>query len=90
MVLYRRRPAVERSLPGGRRLVQPLDAVTPSMLAGSAPLVWDLLETCDQVESVVAKLCERFDDSVEVIGSGVDAALHMMLAEHLVEAVSHQ
>lgn len=87
---FERCRTVERSLPGGRRLVQPLDAAAASLLAGSAPLVWDLLLQFRDIESIVEVLCERFDDSPQIIGAGVSAAIEMMLAEQLIEAVSHQ
>lgn len=83
--LYRRRRFVERELAHGRRLVQALDAVEPTQLAGSAPLIWDLLDEHHSVDAVVAMLQQRFSDAPDVIAAGVRTALSSMQQNDLVE-----
>ena len=81
---YRRVPFVERHLAHGRRLVQPLTSRTPSQLAGSAPLIWDLLADNHSVEQLVAVLQGRFSDSPAVIAEGVQSALDSLIHASLV------
>ncbi len=83
---FERVPAIERSLARGRRLVQPLDAETPTQLAGSAPLIWDLLDIAPSVDDLVPELQSRFTDSPEVIANGIRAALSMFINSSLVTA----
>jgi hypothetical protein len=81
---YRRVPAVERELAYGRRLIQPLSASTPTQLAGSAPVIWDLLHEHHTVDALVAMLQQQFSDSPEVIAHGVRSALTAMTQTALV------
>lgn len=83
--LYRRRRFVERELAHGRRLVRALDAAEPTQLAGSAPLIWDLLDDHESVDAVVAMLQQRFSDAPDVIAAGVRSALASMQQSGLVE-----
>ena len=59
---YTKVPVVERNLAGGRLLVQRLGADRPTQLSGSAPLIWDLLDTSQTIPALVARLTERFAD----------------------------
>lgn len=88
MSSYVRRSTVERRLHGERRLVQPLDAATPTQLAGSAPLIWVLLEHHCTAEEITQVLLDRFDSDVEAIRGGVADAISMMLRERLIEEVT--
>ncbi len=81
---FERVPHVERSLARGRRLVQPLVADTPTQLAGSAPMIWDLLDAHPSVEAIVPELQSRFTDSPDVIAGGVRAAISMFIDSSLV------
>lgn len=82
--LYRRVPHVERKLSSGRRLVQAVGTDTPTQLAGSAPLIWDLLDENPQVDQLVAMLQQRFSDAPEVIASGVELGLRSLIEAELV------
>lgn len=81
---FDRVPFVERSLARGRRLVQPLGAETPTQLAGSAPLIWDLLEQRSSVDELVPELQSRFTDSPDVIATGIRSAIAMFIESALV------
>lgn len=72
---FRRVPSVERSLSGGRRLVQAVGADAPTQLAGSAPMIWDLLATTSVGTEVVAAMQELYSDAPSVIAQGVDLGL---------------
>jgi len=81
---YLRVPHVERQLSAGRRLVQALDAQTPAQLAGSAPLIWDLLAEHATPEELASMLQQQFSDPPEVIASGVEAGLSSLIEASLV------
>lgn len=87
MTAYRRRPAVERDLMGGRRLVQPVTAAAPTELGGSAPLIWDLLADEADVERIIELVGERFTDSAEVIEHGTMMAIRQLLDANLIDEV---
>lgn len=84
-VAYRRVPFVERSLYGGRRLVQTIGTDTATQLSGSAPLIWDLLDDNPEVGQLVAMLQQRYSDPPETIASGVTLALESLIEAELVE-----
>jgi len=79
--------AVERSLLAGRRLVQPLNADAPTQLAGSAPIIWDLMDECPSVNALLPELQRMFSDSPEAIAGGIRNALEMFLDSRLVATV---
>ena len=81
---YAKVPVVERNLAGGRLLVQRLGAGQPTQLSGSAPLIWDLLDTYFTVAELVARLTERFSDPEGTIEGGVRAALASLESQGLV------
>lgn len=83
---YRKAPAVDRNLANARLLVQRLDAERAVQLSGSAPLIWDLLDTHNTVDQVVDQLAERFSDTRETIEAGVRAALDSFIDQRLVIA----
>lgn len=83
---YRKFPAVERNLANGRLLVQRRGGDKAVQLSGSAPLIWDLLDTHDSVTEIVNRLQERFSDPEETIASGVRSALALFEEQLLVEA----
>lgn len=85
-VQYKRVPHVERNLSGGRRLVQAVGSERAIQLAGSAPLIWDLLDENPEPAQLVAQLQQRFSDSPEVIASGVDVGLRSLIESSLVVA----
>lgn len=87
MPSYRRRPAVERRLSRGRRLVQPVGSTTPRQLAGSAPLIWDLLASHHDLDGLIDESAHHFSDSREVVDSGTRAAVRMLLDGSLIEEV---
>lgn len=63
----------------GRLLVQPLDAEAPSVLAGSAPMVFALLEHSCSRDELVSALAFRYpDDDAAVIEAGVESGLLAM------------
>ena len=88
MAVYRRLPAVERHLTGGRRLVQPVDAPTATKLSGSAPVIWDLLADHEDLDELVARVQERFADPPEIVESGTRAAVAQLLESGLIEELS--
>lgn len=81
---YERVDVVERTLGGGRRYVQPLDAEAPTLLSGSAPAIWDLLVEHSTVSGIAAVLQLRFSDAPEVIDGGVRTALESFVDTHLI------
>ncbi len=83
---FTRVATVERSLGADRRLVQPLDAQVPTQLAGSAPIIWDLLAERGSVNEVLAELQRVFSDAPEVIAGGIRAAFAMFLDSGLMVA----
>ena len=83
---YLRVPHVERKLAGGRRLVQVVGAETPTQLAGSAPMIWDLLDEHPRVDQIVAILQQQFSDPPEAIASGVELGLNSLIEADLVVA----
>jgi len=85
-ISYRRVPSVERSLAGGRRLVQATGAASATQLSGSAPLIWDLLDEHSQVDQLVAMLQQQFSDPPEMIAAGVEQALASLIDAQLVES----
>lgn len=87
MARLRRRPSVERSLAGGRRLVQPRGASTATRLSGSAPTIWDMLADHDTLDSLVAACLERFPDPPEVVAPGATAAVEMLVEQGLLEVL---
>lgn len=82
---YRRRPAVERSLVGGRLLVQPIDAAAPTELGGSAPIIWELLEANEHLDDIRRLLADRFNDEPAVIEQGTALAVRQLLDAGLIE-----
>jgi len=82
---YVRKPAVERELAGHRRLVQVVDSEQPTQLAGSAPVIWDLLREHSTAEQLVAMLQQHYSDSPEVIRSGLEVGLTYLVDAGLVE-----
>ncbi len=82
--MYQKVAVVERNLAGGRLLVQRLDFDRPTQLSGSAPLIWDLLDTHKTVDELVERLAERFSDSSVTIEAGVRSALDSLAAQGLV------
>ncbi len=78
-------PTVERRLAGGRMLVQRLDAPTAVSLSGSAPFIWELLDTEDTVDGLTNALQQRYTDERETIKAGVEAALASFTSQDLVE-----
>ncbi len=82
--VYRKVPAVERNLANARLLVQRIDKGKAVQLSGSAPLIWDLLDSHHTVAQVVDQLVERFSDSREMIEAGVRAALDSFVSQELV------
>jgi len=81
---FRRVPCVERRLAGHRRFVQPLESEAPTQLAGSAPMIWDLLDYHPSVNTLVPELQLRFTDAPELIANGIRAALQMFIDSSLV------
>ena len=81
---YRRVPHVERRLSGGRRLVQTVDALRAIQLAGSAPMIWDLLDENPEPEQVAAQLQQHFSDPPTVIAAGVEVGLASLVDSKLV------
>jgi hypothetical protein len=81
---YERVRFVERDLGRGRRFVQALDAQAPTQMAGSAPMIWDLLDAHVSVNEVAAMLQQRFSDSPEVIANGVRMAIESFLDASLI------
>lgn len=84
---FERLAHVERDLARARRLVQPTAAETPTQLAGSAPMIWDLLDECPSVDALVPALQERFTDAPQVIAGGIRSALQMFIDTSLVATV---
>jgi len=82
--VYVRVPFVERTLSGGRRLVQAVGADAATQLSGSAPLIWDLLDEHPEVPQLVAMLQQQFSDPPETITQGVELALDSLLDAELV------
>lgn len=80
--------SIERRLARGRLLVQPLTADTPTQLAGSAPMIWELLEEHPSVDALVPELQSRFTDSAETIAGGIRAAIAMFIDSSLVTTQS--
>ena len=83
---YRRLPHVERELAGDRRLVQVVGSDRAVQLAGSAPMIWDLLDDHREPAQIVAQLQQHFSDAPEVIAAGVEAGLRSLVASSLIEA----
>ena len=83
---YERVPHVERRLSGGRRLVQAIGSENPTQLAGSAPLIWDLLVDFPIAEQLAVELQRQFSDPPEVIAAGVEAGLRSLIDASLVVA----
>ena len=81
---YRRVPHVERRLSGGRRLVQIVGSDRAVQLAGSAPMIWDLLDENPQPDQVVAQLQQHFSDAPDVIAQGVEVGLASLIDSALV------
>ncbi len=71
----------------GRRLVQPIDALAPTELGGSAPLIWDLLATESHVERIMAAMAERFNDPADVIEHGTQLAIRQLMDASLIDEV---
>ena len=78
MTHFDRLPAVERRLGGGRSLVHLVDGAMPVELAGSAPVVWDLLDIFSNVDDVAAALNQRYIDEPDVIAEGMWTALKLL------------
>lgn len=55
-------------------------------LAGSAPMIWDLLDENPQPDQVVAQLQQHFSDPPEVIAQGVEVGLASLIDSALVVA----
>jgi hypothetical protein len=85
MASYQRLPAVERTLLGGRLLVQPVGAPAPTELGGSAPIIWELLETHQHLDVVMELLADRFNDEPAVIEHGTRQAVEQLLSAGLIE-----
>lgn len=81
---YERVPHVERRLSGGRRLVQAVGSENPTQLAGSAPLIWDLLVDYPIAEQLAMQLQQQFSDPPEAIAAGVEAGLKSLIDASLV------
>ena len=81
---YQRAPCVERELSNDRVLVQPLTAETPIVLAGSAPLIFELLKHCSFVDELVIELQRLFSDDPNVLRNGVESALASLLEASIV------
>ena len=62
MTHFARLPAVERRLSGGRSLVHVVNGAKPVELAGSAPVVWELLDIFSNVDELAAALNQRYTD----------------------------
>ena len=58
----------------------------PVQLAGSAPMIWDLLDENLQPDQVVAQLQQHFSDPPEVIAQGVEVGLASLIDSALVVA----
>lgn len=71
----------------GRRLVQPIDAVAPTELGGSAPLIWDLLADESDLERIMEALAERFNDPSDVIEHGTQLAIRQLMEASLIDEV---
>lgn len=84
MARYRRVPALERSLAGGRRYVQPVGATVPIELGGSAPVIWDLLAEVSDSTQLRAVVQRTFDDEPAVIAAGTRLALEQLLEAGLI------
>ncbi len=82
--VYRRVPHVERRLSGGRRLVQTVGSERAVQLAGSAPMIWDLLDEFPRADLVAAQLRQHFSDPPEVIAQGVEVGLASLVDSALV------
>ena len=87
MTQYRRLPAVEREVAGGRRLVQPVGAASATQLAGSAPVIWDLLAHHESFTQLRAVVQGKFDDAPDVIAAGTKLAIDQLLDAGLIEMV---
>jgi len=85
MSSYRRVPAVERALAGGRRYVQPVGATTPTELGGSAPTIWDILARTGDATQLRAIVQRTFDDTPSVIAEGTRLAIEQLLDAGLIE-----
>ena len=81
---YTKVPVIERNLAGGRLLVQRPGADQPTQLSGSAPLIWDLLDTHQTIPELVQRLTERFADPEGKIEGGVRSALASLESQGLV------
>lgn len=82
---YVRKPAVERELAHQRRLVHGVDSERPTQLAGSAPIIWDLLHDHSTAEGLVAMLQQHYSDAPEVIRAGLEVGLAHLVNAGLVE-----
>ncbi|MGI9605416.1 MAG: PqqD family protein [Acidimicrobiales bacterium] len=89
MTELRRRPAVERELRRGRRLVHARDAATPIKLSGSAPVIWDLLSAHHDLDGLVAAAVARFPGDADIVEQGTQAAVDMFVENGLVEVITN-
>jgi len=78
MTHFVRVPAVERRLSGGRSLVHVVNGAKPVELAGSAPVIWDLLDIFSNVDELAAALNQRYTDEPAVIADGMWSALNLL------------
>lgn len=85
MTEYTRVPAVERTLTGGRLLVLPRGAQTPTELDGSAPDVWTALAEASRIPELVEILQNHYEDDEFVIVQGLTDALDQLTEAGLVE-----
>lgn len=78
MTDFARLPAVERRLSGGRSLIHVVNGAKPVELAGSAPVVWELLDIFSDVDELATALNQRYTDEPTVIAEGMWAALNLL------------
>lgn len=82
---YIKTSVVERNLANGRLLVQRVDADKAVQLAGSAPLIWELLDRKPTIRNIVDHLAQQFSDPAETIEAGVRQAIDSLVSQQLVE-----
>lgn len=65
-------------------LVRRLDATAAVTLSGSAPVIWELLDTHRDVDGLTDALMERYEDSRSTIEAGARAAMQSLISKDLV------
>ena len=84
---YRRRPDVPWRRSVDAVLCLPPGAPEPVTLAGSGPEVWDLLQTPNSLDELVAELSDRHPGDPEVVAADVRSVLERLAALGVIEPV---